>query len=309
VFGFDNSWKDILAGKGLKPIDWREPISDVRKAFWRTMHTIEADAPAMLETRNLTVSGAAGALPARLYVPYAAGLNSPGLVFFHGGGFMVGDLDSHEMLCRRLADAARMRILSVAYRLAPEHKFPAAPEDCIAAARWAFDNAATIGFLPERIAVGGDSAGGNLAAVVTHAFKQAGDRRLKAQLLIYPCTQFLLMTPSQISFAQAFAVTQKAQDWFVDAYLGAKDNAHDWRASPLIADDFAGLPHAMVVTAGLDPLLDEGKAYADKLAASGVATLYRPYPEQVHGFFNFTAVSKVARTAIGECAAWLAKTV
>jgi acetyl esterase len=213
------------------------------------------------------------------------------------------------MLCRRLADAARMRVLSVAYRLAPEHKFPAAPEDCIAATRWAFVNAPSIGFLEDRIAVGGDSAGGNLTAVVTHAFKQAGDKRLKAQVLIYPCTQFLLMTPSQISFAQAFAVTQRAQDWFVEAYLGSKDNARDWRASPLIAEDFTGLPPAFVVTAGLDPLLDEGKAYADKLAASGVATVYRPYPEQVHGFFNFTAMSKVARAAIADCAAWLSKTV
>jgi acetyl esterase len=307
VFNFDPSWKDLLAGKGLKPIDWRAPIGEVRKAFWRTMHTIEADAPVMLDTRALSVAGAAGPLPARLYVPYAAGVASPGLVFFHGGGFMVGDLDSHEMLCRRLADAARIRVLSVAYRLAPEHKFPAAPEDCIAATRWAFEHADSIGFLPERIGIGGDSAGGNLVAVVAHAFKHAADRRLKAQLLIYPCTQFLVMTPSQISFAQAYAVTQRAQDWFVEAYLGAKENAHDWRASPLIAEDFTGLPPAMVVTAGLDPLLDEGKAYADKLAASGVATLYRPYPEQVHGFFNMTAISKIARRAIEECAAWLAK--
>jgi acetyl esterase len=306
MFGLDPALKDLLAKARAHPFDWKKPAADLRREFWKQAHKLEADGPQLLEVRNLTVQGAGGPLPARLYVPFAAGVTSPGLVFFHGGGFVLGDLDSHEMLCRRLAEGAKVRVLSVAYRLAPEHKFPAAPEDCIAAARWAFAHAAEIGFDPARIGVGGDSAGGNLTAVVAQAFKRDGALRLKAQLMLYPCTQFLKMTPSQLKFAEGYFLTQKAQDYFVQQYLGEKDNAYDWRASPLIADDLTGLPPAFLSTVGFDPLLDEGRAYADKLAASGVPTVYRHYANQVHGFYNMTAISKTARDAIQEAADWLA---
>ena len=305
----DPALKAMLDRARLKPMDWRAPVETLRREFWRQAHKLEAEGPSLLEIRNLQVGGAAGSLPARLYVPYAAGITSPGLVFFHGGGFVVGDLDSHEMLCRRIAASARIRVLSVAYRLAPEHRWPAAPEDALAATRWAFAHAGEIAFDPARIAVGGDSAGGNLSAVVAQGLKREGHAPLGAQVLIYPCTQFLKMTPSQISYKEGYFLTQAAQDFFVRQYLADKANVYDWRASPLIADDLAGLAPAYVVTAGFDPLLDEGKAYADKLAACGVPVTYREYRDQVHGFFNMTAISKVARDAIADTGAWLAKTL
>lgn len=277
--------------------------------FFKEVRQWEADAPTLAEVRDLTVQGADGPLPARLYTPFAAGVTSPGLVFLHGGGFLVCDLDSHDMMCRRIADSGRVRVLSVAYRLAPAHRWPAAPNDSIAATRWAHANARQIGFEPDRIGVGGDSAGGNLAAVTAQALKGDPDIRLGAQALIYPCTQFLKMTPSQVRVKEAHRVTQAVQDFFVRQYLGDREAVYDWRASPLVRDDLAGLPPAYVVTAGLDPLQDEGRAYADKLAANGVPVTYRPYQSQVHGFFSLSALSKSSREAIAACGRWLAKTL
>lgn len=284
----------------------RKAAAAARRAFWRAAARLEQDAPALLERRPVQVAGAEGLLSARLYVPYAAGTVSPGLVYFHGGGFITGDLESHDMICRRLAAAARVRVVSVAYRLAPLHKFPAAPEDCIAAVRDVIARAAAFGLDPARIGVAGDSAGGALAAVAAIAFARRGLGRLKAQILIYPCTQLVAMTPSQLKFEQAHAVAQAAQDWVVRQYLPDRDAAHDWRASPLLAEDLRGLPPAFVLTAGLDPLLDEGKAFADKLAAFGVETRYVNKASEPHGFFNMTAISKSARAAIAEVGAWAA---
>jgi acetyl esterase len=289
-----------------KGMDWRGPVETARQQFWQAAHRFEAEAPALAKIEPLTVKGAEGPLNARLYTPFAAGApTGPGLVYFHGGGFVVGDLDSHEMLCRRLAASSRVRVLSVAYRLAPEHRFPAAVDDCLACVRDAFVSAERFGFDAARIAVGGDSAGGNLAAVVAQSLKQEGGPALKAQLLIYPCTQFVQMTPSQIRLKEGYHLTQAAQDWFKDAYLTKREDAFDVRVSPLLANDLAGLPQTLLITAGFDPLLDEGKAYADKLIACGVPVTYRDYPNQVHGFFNMTAVSSKARAAIEEAGAWL----
>jgi acetyl esterase len=305
----DPVMQDILAKARLRPIDWRASVDQVRAAFWKTANALEAEAPIMAEQRDLCVDGGAGPRPARLYTPFAVGTLSAGLVFFHGGGFVLGGLKSHEMVCRRLAAAGRVRVLSVDYRLAPEHRFPAAPDDAIAAVGWAFANAAAIGVAPERLGVAGDSAGGNLAAVAAIALKARPGPRLRAQLLIYPCTQFLKMTPSQLRFKEGYMLTQAAQDYFRNAYLGEAAHAHDWRASPLVAPDLSGLPPAYVVTAGFDPLLDEGKAYADKLAASGAPTVYREYADQVHGFFNMTAVSRAAREAIEAAGRWAGETL
>lgn len=289
-----------------RAFDWKKPIAEIRKGFWRMMHDLEADAPQMHDVRALTVGGGAGGLDARLYTPFAAGAApGPGLVFFHGGGFVTGDLDSHDVICRRIADAGRLRVLSVAYRLAPEHKFPAAPDDALAAARWAMAHAATIGFDAARIAVGGDSAGGNLAAVVA----QAERARLKAQALIYPMTQLIQMTPSQIRMQDGFPFTQAAQDFFKDKYLARREDAFDVRVSPLLENQLQGLPPALVITAGLDPLHDEGRAYADKMAACGVAVTHRHHAKAVHGFFNMTAVSAAAKTAIADTGRWLSATL
>lgn len=292
------------AAPGFDP---RKAAAAARRAFWRAAAQFEQDVPPLLERRPVATAGADGPLEARLYVPYAAGAVSPGLVYFHGGGFMTGDLDSHDMICRRLAASARMRVVSVAYRLAPAHKFPAAPEDCIAATQDVIARAAEFGFDPARVGVAGDSAGGALAAVTTIAFARRGLGRLKAQILIYPCTQLVLMTPSQLKFEQAHAVAQAAQDWVVRQYLPDREVARDWRASPLFAEDLRGLAPAFVLTAGLDPLLDEGKAYADKLAAFGVETRYVNKAGEPHGFFNMTAVSRSARAAIAEVGRWAAE--
>jgi acetyl esterase len=249
-------------------------------------------------------------LPARLYTPFAAGAApGPGLVFFHGGGFVVGDLDSHEMMCRRLAASSKVRVISVAYRLAPEHRFPAGVEDADAATRAVVADADRFGMDPARIGVGGDSAGGSLTAVTAQSLKRSGGPALKAQLLIYPCTQFVQMTPSQVRLKEGYYLTQAAQDFFKDKYLRTREDAFDVRASPLLAEDLAGLPPALVITAGFDPLLDEGRAYADKLAASGVAVTQHHYPSQIHGFFNMTAVSSKARAAIEDAGAWLGRTL
>jgi acetyl esterase len=299
----DTDFSAILERLKQRPaLDWRGPVSEVRTRFWRMMRDLEADAPQMQDVRALSVDGAQGPLSARLYTPFAAGApRGPGLVFFHGGGFVTGDLDSHDMICRRLADSARARVLSVAYRLAPEHKFPAAPEDAIAATRWALAKAAELGFATGQIGVGGDSAGGSLTAVVAQTLRQ----QLSAQVLIYPNTQLVQMTPSQIRLKEGYILTQAAQDFFKDMYLPNREAALDVRASPLLENGLSGLPQALVITAGFDPLQDEGKAYADKMAACGVRVAYRNYPGAVHGFFNMTAVSKLAKTAIADAGAWL----
>lgn len=288
-------------------IDLKASAVQARAAFWRAAQRLEADAPLLHDRRALRVDGGAGVLDARLYTPFAAGPIGPGLVYFHGGGFVMGDLDSHEMLCRRLAAAAHIRVLSVAYRLAPEHRFPAAVDDAEAAARWAFANAAAIGFDPTRIALGGDSAGGTLAAVAAQTLRRDRCSRLAAQLLIYPCTQMVTMTPSQLKFREGYVVTQAAQDFFKDKYLARREDAYDVRCSPLLENDLAGLPQTLCITAGFDPLLDEAKAYADKLAAAGVPVTHRHYPNQPHGFFNMTAVSTAARHAIEDAGRWLAE--
>jgi acetyl esterase len=232
-------WMQRLKHPG--EVDWRAPIEDVRRRFWQFAHGLEKDAPALHEIRNLKIPGAEGELPARLYVPEAAGVSGPGVIFFHGGGFITGDLESHEMLCRRLANDAHMRVISVAYRLAPEHKFPCAVDDCLAATRWVFDHAETLGMVADKLAVAGDSAGGNLAAVTTQQMRRH-EPRLKAQLLIYPSTQWVQMTPSQIRLREGYILTQAAQDFVKDKYLRNREDGLDVRASPLLENDLFGLP-------------------------------------------------------------------
>ena len=230
------------------------------------------------ETRDLTVPGPGGPIPAQLYRSAATGI-LPVLVFFHGGGWVVGNIESHDTVCRHLANRADCAVVSVDYRLAPEHKFPAAVDDCFAATEWVAGNAAALGIDPGRLAVGGDSAGGNLAAVVSLLARDRGRPRISCQLLIYPAMDAAMRHDSIARFAEGYVLTRSTMRWFYEQYFRAADDAADWRASPLLAPDLKGLPPTYMLTAGYDPLCEEGDAYAARLAAAGVPVTHR----QFHG--------------------------
>jgi acetyl esterase len=220
------------------------------------------------------------------------------VVFYHGGGFVLGSLRSHDGECRALALGAHAIVVAVDYRRAPEHPFPAAVDDGVAALRWVAGNAASFGGDAARIAVAGDSAGGNIAAVVARDTREEAERPI-FQLLIYPAADCTRSHASHGHFREGFLLTKASIDWFLDHYLGERDLTHP-RASPLFAEDVGGVPPAMILTAGFDPLRDEGKAYAEKLAAAGVPVDHRCYGGLVHGFFNMTAAVEAARRALDD---------
>ena len=246
--------------------------------------------------RDLTVDGGDGPLPAR---HYAGDDGAPLLVFFHGGGFVLGDLDSHDGVCRLLVKHAGCHVLSVDYRLAPEHPFPAAVEDGLASFRWAVANAQALGADPSRVAVGGDSAGGGISAVTAWQAARDGGPAPCLQLLLYPVVDEVEVRPSRDLFAEGFLLTRKQMTWFADQY-GAGADVSDPRISVLQAEDLTGLAPAIVVTAGFDPLRDEGEAYAHKLQDAGVPALLRRFPGQIHGFVNAAGISPSSRDAVAE---------
>lgn len=252
--------------------------------------------------KDLTVTGAAGPLRARHYVPVSAIGAEPLLVFFHGGGFVIGDIETHDALCRLICRDAHVHVLSVDYRLAPEHKAPAAIEDAYAAYLWAVAHVGELGADPARIAVGGDSAGGNMATAVAHLARIHGAPAPALQLLMYPVTNFFSGdTRSKTLFADGFFLTKKDMDWFEAHYLdGAAIDASDPRVSPLLADDLSGLPPALVVTAGFDPLRDEGTQYAEAMAAAGVPVDHRQFGSLIHGFANFFPLGGGSASATAE---------
>ncbi|MEV0704224.1 alpha/beta hydrolase [Saccharopolyspora sp. NPDC050389] len=243
---------------------------------------------------------AAGELAARLYRPRELSEPGPLLVFFHGGGWVIGDLDSHDDLCRFLAKHAGIRILSVDYRLAPEFPFPAALDDCIDAYRFAVDNAAELGTSPDSVAVGGDSAGGNLAAAVALHATRSGPAKPVFQLLIYPAVDATTRRRSRELFSNGFLLTDGDMDWFMDHYLPEEAARHDPRLSVLLAEDLSGLPTAHVVTAGFDPLRDEGEEYARRLAEAGVPVIARRFPDLIHGFVNLRPIGGRFQEALFE---------
>lgn len=251
-------------------------------------------------TTDITVPGPAGPLRARHYQPDGTG-TAPLLVFFHGGGFVVGGIESHDAPCRQICRDAGVHVVSVEYRLAPEHPAPAAADDCYATYLWCVENAARLGADPSKIAVGGDSAGGNLAAVVSQMARDRHAPLPALQLLLYPVTNFAGDTRSKVLFAEGYFLSKIDMDWFRANYLAESvlDPA-DPRVSPLLAEDLSGLPPALVLTGGFDPLRDEGDAYAAALAAAGVPVDHRTYGSLVHAFANFFPLGGDSATACAD---------
>lgn len=266
----------------------------------------QAEGPDVAKVEMKEVEGPAGKIPVRVYTPAGATMK-PGLVFFHGGGFVVCDLDSHDATCRELANGADCVVVSVDYRLAPEAKFPAAPEDCYAATAWVADRADELGIDAKRIAVAGDSAGGNLATVVALMCRDRNGPTLIHQLLIYPVTDNRFDTASYKENGVGYFLSADMMRWFWNHYLESESDGDNPLASPLRAKDLRGLPSTTLLTAEYDPLRDEGRAYAERLQQAGVRTLHTDYPGVFHGFFGMTAQIPRARQAVDEACAELRK--
>ena len=270
---------------------------DTARVLMRNSHVAMAPRIAVPTTESV-VPGPAGPVRTRHYRPPDAA-NAPLLVFFHGGGFVVGGIDSHDGLCRMICRDAAVQVLSVDYRLAPEHKAPAAVEDCVAAYRWALEHAGALGADPTRIAVGGDSAGGNLAALVALASRELGLPQPALQVLLYPVCDLAAQTRSRSLFAEGFFLSRAEVDWFSELYLSGTALApDDPRVSPLRAADLSGLAPALVLTAGFDPLRDEGNAYAEALRAAGVPVQHRQFDTLPHGFASLAPLGGGSADAI-----------
>jgi acetyl esterase len=279
-------------------------VPEARRQLEMMFRLFDAPGP-IAETKDIAIPGPDGTIPARAYIPEerpAGDANDlPVLAYFHGGGWIQGSLDSHDGVCRRLAAWAGCLVVSVDYRLAPEHPFPAAVDDCLAAYGWLADNAGELGGDKGRIAVGGDSAGGNLAAVVSQLCRDWAMPMPVMQVLFYPGIDFHMDTPSHRSLADTYMLTRERIDWYVSLYLRDAKDKDDPRASPIRARSLAGLPPALVMTAGFDPLRDEGHDYAKALEAAGVPADYRLFEGMIHAFVSMPAAFKQADEAL--CAA------
>jgi acetyl esterase len=279
------------------------------REYYRQARLVTNPEPPLLKSvEPLAITAPGGTLPARIYRPrtprQSKGL-APCLVFFHGGGWVIGDLDTHDVVCRKLADEGQLVVISVDYRRAPEHKFPAAVLDAIAATSWIVRHADDLSIDVTRLLVGGDSAGGNLAAVVAIAARDADGPSISGQVLIYPATDFTMTHPSHHEPGTSILLTHTVIRWFRDHYLNGAQDAEDWRASPARIKTLAGLPPAYVLTAGADPLRDEGEEYARRLKDAGVAVTYRTFPGQFHGFFTMGKLLDQANVAARDIGAWL----
>lgn len=291
---------DLMIQKGVPPTHTLTPQQ--ARNFYRDRRAFtQPDPPAMAEVRDLSADG----VPLRLFRPHAADSALPVLVYLHGGGWTIGDLDTHDVLCRQLARDAGCAVVSVDYRMGPEHRFPAAVDDCVAAFRWVRAHAAQLNLDPHRTAVGGDSAGGNLAATLCLVERDAGQAQPHFQLLIYPATDMRAVAPSHTTNGQGYMLTTDSIRWYRGNYIADSAQWADWRASPLLAPSHAGLPPALVLTAGFDPLRDEGLQYANALSAAGVPTQYVCFERQIHGFITMARVIDEAHTAVALCGAAL----
>ena len=283
--------------------------AEAREAYANSRKVLQPPREDVAETRDVTIPGPLGDIPLRLYRPAGTEASDrlPALIYYHGGGWLLGDLESHDGVCRRFANAARCRVVSVDYRMAPEHKFPAAVEDSAAATRWVVEQADRLGIDPDKIAVGGDSAGGNLAAVMALMARDGALPPLAFQLLIYPSTDMMMTTASSQTVTAGVPLTSATMRWFIDHYLPDTTAARDWRASPLRAVDLSGVAQALVLTCRYDPLCDEGIAYVRRLEQEGVRTVHLHYSDQTHGFMSMGRIIRAADQAIDMMAAALRK--
>ena len=281
---------------------------EAREYYLNARIVSNPEPPELESVRELSIPAPHGTIPARLYTPKKLRKTdslAPCLVFFHGGGWVIGNLESHDVACRQLAQEGELIVISVDYRLAPEHKFPAAIDDAIAATKWIAANTNELGIDAARLMVGGDSAGGNLAAVVSLAARDSDGPEIAGQVLIYPATDFAMTHPSHSEPETSILLTHSVIRWFRDHYLNGAADIHDWRASPARAATLVGLPPAYVLTAGADPLRDEGDEYARRLKEAGVSVTCKHFPGQFHGFFTMGKLLEQANVAAAEIGVWL----
>jgi acetyl esterase len=292
---------------GRPPYESVSP-AEARELYLKGRLVTNPEPPELKSVQPLSIPSPTGSVPARVYMPMklrqADGL-APCLVFFHGGGWVIGDLDSHDVVCRTLADEGQLIVIAIDYRRAPEHKFPAAVDDAITATKWIAGHAKQLGIDASRLTVGGDSAGGNLAAVVAISARDGNGPAIAGQVLIYPATDFAMTHPSHREPETSVLLTHTVIRWFRDHYLKGPSDIDDWRASPARASTLAGLPPTYVLTAGADPLRDEGDDYARRLKEAGVPVTYRTFPGQFHGFFTMGKLLQQANLAAAEIGAWL----
>jgi acetyl esterase len=294
---------DQMAALGLPPNHMVSP----QQARENMRNRPRVDGPEVAKVEDRSVSWRDAEVPVRIYTPAGTG-PFPILIWCHGGGMVVGDLETADATARHLTVETGCVTVSVDYRLAPETKFPGACDDCYAAAVWASDNAASIQGDASRMAVGGDSAGGNLAAVVAQMARDRANPDLAFQLLVYPMTSLDFETPSYVDNADGYLLTRDSMKWYWDQYLGASDDPNHPYAVPSRAGSFKNLPPALVITAEFDPLRDEGEAYAKSLEADGVPTTHSRYDGMIHGFFGMSGAVDKAGQAVSEAAAAMKKT-
>ncbi len=276
---------EAMAKLNLKPIAAMTPAEARDQMEW-TARSRKAEPLPVARVEDRTMPGPGGAMRLRLYWPNASG-TLPAIAYYHGGGHVIGSLDTHDLIARNLCAGAEALVVSVDYRMGPEHRFPAAVEDSFAALQWLQANAASLGADPARLGVHGDSAGANLAAVVALMARDLGEPKLRLQSLVYPVADYAMATRSYEVFAEGYGLlTRAAMEWFRGHYLRRPEDAADWRASPIKAASFKGVAPAIVVTAECDVLHDDGRNYADALAVAGVPVEYREYPGMIHAFFG-----------------------
>jgi acetyl esterase len=293
---------DQAASSGAPPLSSLAP-AQARAAFRSMLDSFRGTLPAVAKSEDRVIPGPAGQIGIRVYTPEGTGPFAA-LMFFHGGGWVLGDLESHDGLCRALTREARCVTVSVDYRLAPEHKFPAAAEDCYAATSWVANNGSVIGADSARLAVGGDSAGGNLATATCLMARDRGGLKIRHQLLIYPALDSSLHTRSQSEFAEGYLLTRADMAWFWGHYLASEQDRSNPYACPSVARDLSSLPSAMVITGEFDPLRDEGEEYARRLQQAKVPVVCKRFDGVTHGFMSMAFLDQ-ARKAIAEAAAGL----